>query len=191
MKNIAIFASGNGTNCENIINYFKQSELARTSLVVCNNPKAAVTERARKLGVPVLTITKDEFNDSDFILNMLKEKEISLIVLAGFMLLVPRYLTEAYSQRIINIHPSLLPKYGGKGMYGIHVHEAVKANKEKESGITIHYVNSDYDKGQIIKQYTTPISDSDSAEDIARKVHVLEYKYFPKEIELILKEDRQ
>lgn len=190
MKNIAIFASGNGTNCENIIRYFNQSELARVTLVVCNNKKARVIERAEKLGVPVITVTKEEFTNSNTMLSVLRGKSISLVVLAGFMLLVPRYLTGAFNGKIINIHPSLLPKYGGKGMYGMHVHEAVKANKEKESGITIHYVNSDYDKGQIIRQYTTPLRDDDNAEDIARKVHALEYKYYPRVIESIIEEEK-
>lgn len=190
MKNIAIFASGNGTNCENIIRYFNQSELARVTLVVCNNKKARVIERAEKLGVPVITVTKEEFTNSNTMLSVLRGKSISLVVLAGFMLLVPRYLTDAFNGKIINIHPSLLPKYGGKGMYGMHVHEAVKANKEKESGITIHYVNSDYDKGQIIRQYTTPLRDDDNAEDIARKVHALEYKYYPRVIESIIEEEK-
>lgn len=190
MKNIAIFASGNGTNCENIIRYFNQSETARVTLVVCNNKKAPVVERAERLGVPVIIMAKEEFSNSDTALSALRERSISLIALAGFMLLVPRYLTDAYKGKIVNIHPSLLPKYGGKGMYGMHVHEAVKANKENESGITIHYVNSDYDKGQIIRQYKTPLSENDNAEDIARKVHALEYKYFPKVIEAILEEEK-
>lgn len=190
MRNIAIFASGNGTNCENIIRYFNQSEQARVALVVCNNKNARVIERAEKLGVPVITVTKEEFTNSNTMLSALRGKSISLVVLAGFMLLVPQYLTDAFNGKIINIHPSLLPKYGGKGMYGMHVHEAVKANKEKESGITIHYVNSDYDKGQIIRQYTTPLNENDDAEDIARKVHALEYKYFPRVIESIIEEEK-
>lgn len=191
MKNIAIFASGSGTNCENIIRYFKQSKLASIAIVICNNEKAKVIERVQKLNVPITIISKEEFNNSEILLNILKKNNISLIVLAGFTLFVPKYITEAYDKRIINIHPSLLPKYGGKGMYGMRVHEAVKENGERESGITIHYVNSDYDKGQIIKQYTTPINKDDSAEDIAKKVHALEYDYFPKVIESIIKEDGQ
>lgn len=188
MKNIAIFASGNGTNCENIIRYFSSSKEINISIVVCNNKKAKVIERAKRYNVPVCIISKEELDDEEKFLQILKEHDVSIIVLAGFMLFIPTYLTQAYPKGIINIHPSLLPKYGGKGMYGMHVHEAVRLNHEKESGITIHYVNNEYDKGQIIRQHSVSLSESDTAEDIAQKVHNLEYKYFPETIEEILKE---
>lgn len=186
MKNIAIFASGNGTNCENIIKYFENSETVSVALVVCNNKSAQVIKRAEKFGVPVEIVNREGFKDSSRVLPLLAGHHISHIILAGFMLLLPDYLTEAYKDRIVNIHPSLLPKYGGKGMYGDNVHKAVKENGEKESGITIHLVNSEYDKGQILKQYTTPLSPDDSADDIARKVHALEYEHYPEVIEQLL-----
>ena len=186
MKNIAIFASGNGTNCENIIRYFENSETVCVALVVCNNKSAQVIKRAEKFGVPVEIVNKEGFKDSSRVLPLLAGHNISYIILAGFMLLLPDYLTEAYKDRIVNIHPSLLPKYGGKGMYGDNVHKAVKENGEKDSGITIHLVNNEYDKGQILKQYTTPLSPEDSADDIARKVHALEYEHYPEVIEQLL-----
>lgn len=186
MKNIAIFASGNGTNCENIIRYFENSETVCVAIVVCNNKSAQVIKRAEKFGVPVEIVNKEGIKDSSRVLPLLADHNISHIILAGFMLLLPDYLTEAYKDRIVNIHPSLLPKYGGKGMYGDNVHKAVKENGEKESGITIHLVNNEYDKGQILKQYTTPLSPEDSADDIARKVHALEYEHYPEVIEQLL-----
>lgn len=188
MENIAIFASGNGTNCANIIKYFSKSTEINIRLVITNNPKAKVIERAEALGTTVITMTKDEISDSQKLLPVLEKYEIEYIVLAGFLLFIPDFLVRAYSRHIINIHPSLLPKYGGKGMYGIHVHEAVKANGEKESGITIHYINNEYDKGEIIAQYSTEITEQDTAEDIATKVHAIEYKYFPPTIERIIRE---
>lgn len=189
MKNIAIFASGNGTNCENIIRHFEKSEYARVSLVVCNNASAKVTERAERLGVPLCIVTRQDLGDSTKLLPKLEEMDISLIVLAGFMLFIPGYLIDAFPHKIINIHPSLLPKFGGKGMFGIHVHEAVKAAGETVSGITIHYVSKEYDKGEIICQEETRLSPSDSPADIATKVHRLEYEHYPAVIEKLLKED--
>ena len=189
MKKIAIFASGNGSNCENIIKYFSQSEVARVVLVVTNNPSAKVIERAKRLDTDISIVPKDSISDSSIMLPLLREKSIDLIVLAGFMLFIPPFLVDNYPHRIVNIHPSLLPKYGGKGMYGMHVHEAVKENNEKESGITIHFVNNEYDRGEIIAQYSTSVSPDDSAEEIAEKVHKLEYAHYPSVIEKIIREE--
>ena len=161
MKNIAIFASGSGSNAENIANYFASSDYAQVTLIVANNPNAYVLERAKKLNI-------------DF------------IVLAGFLLLVPQKFIDAYPGRIVNIHPALLPKYGGKGMYGDRVHEAVVAAKESESGITIHLIDGDYDKGTTFFQATCPVLPTDTPHDVAEKVHALEYKHFPETIEKIL-----
>lgn len=189
MKKIAIFASGNGSNCENIIKHFSQSKVARVVLVVTNNPSAKVIERAKRLDTDISIVPKDSISDSSIMLPLLREKCIDLIVLAGFMLFIPSFLIDNYPHRIVNIHPSLLPKYGGKGMYGMHVHEAVKENNEKESGITIHFVNNEYDRGEIIAQYSTPVSPDDSAEEIAEKVHKLEYAHYPSIIEKIIREE--
>lgn len=189
MKKIAIFASGNGSNCENIIKHFSQSKVARVVLVVTNNPSVKVIERAKRLDTDISIVPKDSISDSSIMLPLLREKCIDLIVLAGFMLFIPSFLIDNYPHRIVNIHPSLLPKYGGKGMYGMHVHEAVKENNEKESGITIHFVNNEYDRGEIIAQYSTPVSPDDSAEEIAEKVHKLEYAHYPSIIEKIIREE--
>lgn len=189
MKKIAIFASGNGSNCENIIKHFSQSKVARVVLVVTNNPSAKVIERAKRLDTDISIVPKDSISDSSIMLPLLREKCIDLIVLAGFMLFIPSFLIDNYPHRIVNIHPSLLPKYGGKGMYGMHVHEAVKENNEKESGITIHFVNNEYDRGEIIAQYSTQVSPDDSAEKIAEKVHKLEYAHYPSIIEKIIREE--
>ena len=186
MKNIAIFASGNGTNCENIIRHFNGSTNINTALVVCNNSGATVVDRAKRLGVSVEILHRGDLADSRKVLPLLSAYGISYIILAGFMRMIPEYLIDAYPGRIVNIHPSLLPKYGGKGMFGMNVHEAVRKNGEKESGITIHLVDREYDRGEIIRQYSTPLSPGDSAEEIARKVHALEYEYYPKTIELII-----
>jgi phosphoribosylglycinamide formyltransferase-1 len=183
MENIALFASGAGSNAENIVRYFRNSSSLEFPLILSNNPNAGVHERARILGVPSFSIGKKGFEDGEALL-LLKKFRIDFIVLAGFLLKIPLHLLEAYPGRIINIHPALLPKYGGKGMYGSHVHEAVVANRETESGITIHYVNEHYDEGNIIFQAKCGVSPSDSPEDVAEKVHALEYKYFP---EIILK----
>lgn len=190
MKNIAIFASGNGTNCANIIRYFNKSDNIRVAMVITNNPKAKVIERAKEYNTKTFILSKEKINDSSILLPMLHDSSIDLIVLAGFMLLIPNFLTEAYKHKIINIHPSLLPKYGGKGMYGMHVHEAVKANGETESGITIHYVSNEYDKGEIIEQHSTPLTPDDTPKEIATKIHKLEYKYLPLAIKRILTEEK-
>jgi len=186
-KNIALFASGSGTNAENIARYFQQNENISVSLVLSNKADAFVLERAKKLNIPTVVFSKKEMEETDKILEILKEYEIDFIVLAGFLLKIPPCLVEAFPRRIINIHPALLPKYGGKGMYGRFVHEAVVANREKESGITIHFVNEHYDEGAIIFQTKCSVSPTDTPDDVARKIHELEYEYFPKVIEQVVK----
>lgn len=186
MKHIAIFASGTGSNAKTIIEYFQSSEAIQVSLVVSNKPTAPVLAMAAAHGVPTLVIDRKGFYESEQLLQQLHDYQIDFIVLAGFLWLLPLYLVEAYDDRIINIHPALLPKYGGKNMYGMNVHRAVQAAQETESGITIHYVNPNYDEGKIIFQATCPISPDDQAEDIARKVQQLEHTYFPKVIEQLL-----
>ena len=186
--NIAIFASGGGTNCENIIRYFKDSAEVYTALVVCNKPDAPVLRKALKLGVPVQIVTKAELNDETVMMPLLQQYAIDFIVLAGFLPLIPDFLVEAYPRRIVNIHPSLLPKFGGKGMWGHHVHEAVKAAGETETGMTVHWVTPVCDGGDIIAQYRVALSPEDSAEVISEKEHVLEMKYYPLVILRVLNE---
>ena len=183
---IAIFVSGGGTNCENIIRYFADKPDISIRLVVSNRADAFALVRAERLGVPTAITPKAAFNNPDVLMPLLREHGIDFIVLAGFLLMVPDYLLEAFPRRIINIHPALLPKYGGRGMYGHHVHEAVKAAGETETGITIHYVSEVCDGGKIIEQYRTTLSADDTPDDIAEKVHVLEQKYFPGVIERVL-----
>ncbi len=187
MKNIAVFASGSGSNAQNIIEYFEKSDIARVTLVLSNNPTAFVIERSYKLNVPILVFTRFQFSKSDFIVDFLKSQKIDLVVLAGFLWLVPPSLVNAFAGRMVNIHPALLPNYGGKGMYGHHVHEAVVANGEKESGITIHLVNEVYDSGAVLFQAKCPVITTDSADDVAAKIHELEQAHFPKVIETLLK----
>lgn len=182
---LAVFASGSGSNAENIFNYFEESGDVEVSLILSNSKKAYVLDRAERLGVKAETFDRDDFYESDFVVNLLKRSEIDLVVLAGFLWLVPENLIEAFPDRIINIHPALLPKYGGKGMYGDRVHKAVKENNETESGITIHFVNKNYDEGAVIAQHNTKITPDDSSDNIAEKVHQLEYEHFPQEIEKI------
>jgi phosphoribosylglycinamide formyltransferase-1 len=184
--NIALFASGSGTNVENIYKHFKNHPIIKIPCVLCNKPDAYVLTRAGELGIETFVFNKSEFRNEDKILNYLHSKDISFIVLAGFLWLIPQYLIDNFPDRIINIHPALLPSYGGKGMYGMAVHKAVYDNKEKETGISIHYVNSNYDEGNIIFQERIGIDDSDTPESIAQKVHSLEYKYFPYVIEKLI-----
>lgn len=186
---IAIFASGSGSNAENIANYFKNSE-TEVSLILTNKPDAYVLERAAELKIKSMVFTKEMFSESRQVIDILTEHEIDLIVLAGFLWLIPPSLIEAFPDRIINIHPALLPKFGGKGMYGDRVHQAVKDHQEQETGITIHYVNEKYDDGAIIAQYAAALEPKDNVHRIAAKVHALEYKFFPIEIEKIAKEIR-
>jgi phosphoribosylglycinamide formyltransferase 1 len=185
-QKIAIFASGSGSNAENIAKYFLNHEKIEVSLILTNNKKAFVIDRAIKLNIKYHIFTREDFYETNDVLGLLKEKEIDIIVLAGFLWLIPQYLLDSYRDRIINIHPALLPKYGGKGMYGDKVHQAVVLAKDKESGITIHYVNENYDEGQIICQYKCEVVETDSVETLAGKIHHLEYKYYPKVIEEIV-----
>lgn len=186
MKNIAILVSGSGTNCENIIRYFQDSDQVSVSLVISSRADAYALVRASKLGVPTQVMSKSEFSDESLLMPLLRQYQVDFIVLAGFLLMVPDFLLSAYPQKIVNIHPSLLPKYGGKGMWGHHVHEAVKAAGDTETGITIHWVSEICDGGEIIAQYHTPLSPDDTPDDIAAKVHMLEQQYYPKVIEEIL-----
>lgn len=186
MKKIVLFASGSGSNVENIVNFFKKSESVEIKSVYCNNPNAYVIERCKNIGVPCRVFGRKEFRDNLVILDELRAEKPDLIVLAGFLWLIPSAYIDAFSGKIINIHPALLPKYGGKGMYGDRVHQAVVDNKEKKSGITIHYVNEHYDEGHIIKQVTCEVNSKDTAEDVAAKVHELEYVHFPVTIEELL-----
>ena len=184
--NIAIFASGEGTNCENIIRYFKDSDWVCTALVISNKAEAPVLGKAQELGVPVQSVSKADLNDETVMLPLMEQYSIDFIVLAGFLPLIPNFLLDAFPRRIVNIHPSLLPKYGGKGMWGHHVHEAVKAAGETETGMTVHWVTPVCDGGGIIAQYRVALSPEDSAEDIAEKEHVLEMKYYPQVILRVL-----
>lgn len=186
MVNIAIFVSGGGTNCENIIRYFEGSEKVRIVLVVSNKANAGAIARAQRLGVPSVVVPKARFNDEEVILPLLKEYSVDFIVLAGFLLVVPDFLIDEFDHRMVNLHPALLPKFGGMGMYGHHVHEAVKAAGEKETGMTVHWVSRDVDGGEIIAQFRTPIEPDDSPEDIAAKEHILEMEHFPQVIEGII-----
>lgn len=182
-KNIAIFASGSGSNAECISNYFFDNKLIDVKLFLTNNKTAGILERGYRLGVPTVVFNKQLFSKSDAIVELLKNQNIDFVVLAGFLWLIPQHLLEAFPNRIINIHPALLPKYGGKGMWGHHVHEAVVANKEAESGITIHLVNEYYDEGEQLFQASCDIDQTDTPEDVAAKVLKLEHEFFPKVIE--------
>jgi phosphoribosylglycinamide formyltransferase-1 len=183
IKNIAVFASGTGSNAENIIKYFENSEIGRVKFVFCNVANAYVVKRASNLGIPYTIFSKDDFYKSNNVIKRLLHNEIDLIVLAGFLWLVPENIIQLYKNRIVNIHPALLPNYGGRGMFGDNVHKAVIADGRRESGITIHYVNEQYDDGNIIFQAKCAISDTDTPETLAQKVHLLEYEYYPKIIE--------
>ena len=186
MVNMAIFVSGGGTNCENIIRYFEGSEVARPVLVISNKAGVGAIEKAERLGVPTRVVRKSGLNDPDVILPLLKEFSVDFIVLAGFLLVIPDFLINEYDHRMINLHPALLPKFGGIGMYGHHVHEAVKAAGETETGMTVHWVSSDVDGGDIIAQFCTPLDPDDTPDDIAAKEHVLEMEHFPKVIEELI-----
>lgn len=185
--NIAIFASGNGSNCENIIRYFNQANRCATvRLVLSNKADALALARAARLNVPAKALPKAGFCDAKQLMPILNAYKIDFIVLAGFLLMIPDFLVAHFEHRMVNIHPSLLPKFGGKGMYGRHVHEAVKNAGETETGITIHYVSKDCDGGDVIAQFKTPLSPADTIEDIETKVHVLEQKHFPEVIESVI-----
>ena len=186
MKNIAIFASGNGSNAEEIIRYFEKRSDGHVRLVLTNNQEAKVLERAKRLGVETVTFSRNQFYSTIEILEILNQQKIDLIVLAGFLWLIPGYLLQNFPKRIINIHPALLPKYGGKGMYGSKVHESVIKSGDAESGITIHYVNEFYDDGQIIFQARCPVEPYETVDSLANKIHVLEHKYFPVLVDQVL-----
>ena len=188
MKRIVIFASGSGTNAENIIKFFHNRENASVIQVLTNNPHAKVLERCKNLNISALSFNRVAFSKSNDVLNILKSAKPDLIVLAGFLWKMPEFIINEFPNKIINIHPALLPKYGGKGMYGMHVHEAVVNNKEKETGITIHYVNENYDEGATIFQAKCKVEPSDNAEDVATKIHLLEMEHFPKVINKLLLE---
>ena len=186
MINIAIFVSGSGSNCENLIKYFADSQRVNCALVVSNKADAYALVRAQSHGVPTAVTPKPQLNDADVMLPLLRQYHIDFIVLAGFLPLVPDFLIDAYPRRIINIHPALLPKYGGKGMWGHHVHEAVKAAGETETGMTVHYVTPVCDSGEIIAQFRCPLSPDDTVDDIAEKEHQLEMAHFPQVVEHVL-----
>lgn len=186
--NVAIFVSGSGTNCENIIRYFQDSPLVHVALVLSNKSDAYALVRAKRLNVPSVVVSKAEFGKTDEVLKLLDEHHIDFIVLAGFLLMIPDYLIQTYHRRMINLHPALLPKFGGKGMYGHHVHEAVKAAGETETGFTVHWVSSICDGGEIIAQFRTPLLPSDSVDEIAEKEHQLEMKHFPQVIEQVVRD---
>src|SRR5688572_27046888 len=189
MKRVAIFASGSGSNAEKICEYFSDREDVDVSLIFTNNPMAGVIKRALKLQVPVVFFDKKTFYHTGKILQILQNEGIDLIVLAGFMMLVPPVLVEAFPNKMINIHPALLPKYGGKGMYGHFVHEAVLAAKEKESGITIHYVDEHYDNGDIIFQVKCPVYENDSPGSLEQRIRKLEHEYYPRIVEEVVGRD--
>ncbi len=188
MTRIAIFASGSGSNAENIANYFSGNNEVEISVILTNNPNAYVIERAKRLSIPCEVVSKAEFMAGDAVVGMMQKYDIDFIVLAGFLLLVPSKLIEAFPGRIVNIHPALLPKHGGKGMYGDRVHRAVVECGDTESGITIHLIDAEYDKGTTFFQAKCEVLPSDSADDVAAKVHALEYKHFPHVIEEIIKQ---
>ncbi len=185
MINLAIFVSGGGSNCENIIRYFKDSDKVNVALVVANKAGIPALEKAERLGVPTRVLPKADLNREDVVLPLMKEYSIDFIVLAGFLLVIPDFLIREYDRGIINLHPALLPKFGGMGMYGHRVHEAVKAAGETETGMTVHWVSGKVDGGEIIAQFRTPISPDDTPDDIAAKEHVLEMEHFPQVIEAL------
>jgi len=189
MKEIILFASGSGSNVENIAKSFENHGSLRISCVLTNKRDAPVLERCKRLGLPALYFNRSAFSRSDVVVTLLRALDPDLIVLAGFLWKIPESMVTAFPKKIINIHPALLPRYGGKGMYGSNVHQAVKQNKDKETGITIHYVNEHYDEGAIIFQAKTVLSKADTAETIAQKVHSLEYEHFPKVIEKLILEN--
>jgi phosphoribosylglycinamide formyltransferase-1 len=186
MKRIVIFASGSGTNAENLIGFFHNRDNASVIQVLTNNPHAKVLDRCKKLNVSAISFNRTAFYTTDDVLNILKSSKPDLIVLAGFLWKFPENILKEFTNKVINIHPALLPKYGGKGMYGMHVHEAVVNNKETETGITIHYVNEQYDEGAVIFQAKCEVLSSDSAEDVAVKISKLEMEHFPEVVNSLL-----
>ncbi|PJF00308.1 phosphoribosylglycinamide formyltransferase [Prevotella intermedia] len=189
MVNIAIFVSGSGSNCENIIRYFQTNGQVNIALVVSNRADAYALTRAKNLNVPSVVLPKADFNNEEKVLKLMADHRIDFIVLAGFLLMIPDWLIAAYQRRMINLHPALLPKFGGIGMYGHHVHEAVRKANETETGMTVHWVSNVCDGGEIIAQFRTPITPDDTPDDIADKEHILEMEYFPQVIEAVLKQE--
>ena len=189
-QNIAIFVSGSGSNCENLIRYFQGSERVNVALVVSNKADAYALQRAERLAVPTAVVPKADLNTPGIIMPLLQRYAIDFIVLAGFLPIIPDFIVEAYPRRIVNLHPALLPKYGGKGMWGHHVHEAVKAAGETETGMTVHYVSNVCDGGEIIAQFRTPLLPTDSVDEIAEKEHNLEMRHFPQVIEQLLSDNK-
>ena len=190
MVNIAIFVSGSGSNCENIIQYFQHNEQVHIALVVSNRSDAYALVRAKKLNVTTAVLPKADFNNKDKVLKLMADYRIDFIVLAGFLLIIPDWLISVYQRRMINLHPALLPKFGGMGMYGHHVHEAVRKANETETGMTVHWVSTVCDGGEIIAQFRTPITPDDTPDDIAGKEHILEMEHFPRVIETILRQEK-
>lgn len=190
MVNIAIFVSGSGSNCENIIQYFQHNEQVHIALVVSNRSDAYALVRAKKLNVTTAVLPKADFNNKDKVLKLMADYRIDFIVLAGFLLMIPDWLISVYQRRMINLHPALLPKFGGMGMYGHHVHEAVRKANETETGMTVHWVSTVCDGGEIIAQFRTPITPDDTPGDIADKEHILEMEHFPRVIETILRQEK-
>jgi phosphoribosylglycinamide formyltransferase-1 len=189
MIKLAIFASGSGTNAENIARYFQTNDNISVEHLFCNKPKAYAIERAKKLNISYTIFDRDDFYVNGSVLNKLKTNEIDYIILAGFLWLIPNEMVKMFPNRIINIHPALLPNYGGKGMYGMNVHREIIKNKDKESGISIHFVNMNYDEGNIIFQAKCMIDEYDTAEDLAEKIHILEQDNFPRIIEETIQKD--
>jgi len=188
---LAVFASGNGSNAQKLIDYFRNSSVASVALIVCNKPGAGVLQIAANENIPSLLIEKETFFRGDAYVPALKERQIGFLVLAGFLWKIPAKLIEVYPKQIVNIHPALLPKYGGRGMYGQYVHEAVLQAGERESGITIHYVDEHYDNGDVIFQTACPVLASDTPETIAQRIHELEYLHYPRVVEEVLKDTEQ
>ena len=191
MTRLAIFASGNGSNAENITRYFSENDEIKPVIFVSNKKEAFVHERARKLGIPSYTFSKNEFDEGTLIVQKLREYEVDFVILAGFLLKISQPILDAFPDKIVNIHPALLPKFGGKGMYGSHVHRAVVEAGECESGITIHYVNENYDEGGVIFQARCEVLASDTSDDVAGKVSELEHRHFPRVIERVLRESKK
>lgn len=191
MKNLAIFASGSGTNAQNLIEYFSNSNTAKVKIIICNNPNAYVITRGNNLGIETIVLPKNELisESPTTLINTLQHHKISHILLAGYLLKIPAFLINLYPDKIINIHPALLPKFGGKGMYGHHVHQAVVDSKEKESGITIHLVDEKYDNGSILFQAKCKVLPTDTPDDVAAKIHLLEQENFPKVVDDYLKKE--
>jgi len=186
---LAILASGSGSNAENIIRFFSSDNRVKIELIISNRSESQVHQRAARLGIPTSTFTREILTDGQAMVQILKNERIDFIILAGYLVKIPADLIAAFPNRIVNIHPALLPKFGGKGMYGNHVHQAVVDAKEQESGITIHMVNENYDEGSIVFQAKCPVSMDDSAEDVAVKVHTLEYRHYPEVIGQLLQKE--